>query len=929
MASLKSDHDIIALSLINLFDVSASGPGFWHCNVKVLECDELRAEMGPLWQILNSIPEKDEVWWEESKLLVKKLIIKHSVRLSKERNSKLTLLKSQLRKLVKDDAMNPGTKSKNIENTKIAIAKIMEEKFAGSKIRSKAILLDNNERTSKYFMQRELHNSSLKFISKLQTDKGEVTSTADILHEVHDFYAKLYSHESIDQSKADDFLKDLPSLDEHSKELCEGSITKEECFRSIKKMENGKSPGCDGLPAEFYKKFFHLFADSFVGFINACFEKGKLSPSQRLGLITLLCKNPEEPEFLRNWRPISLLNVDYKIISKALTNRLSQVIGKIVNLDQTCAVPGRSIHDNVHLLRNIIDYVNEKDFDCALLTLDQAKAFDRVSHDFLFQLLDVYNFGPDFKKWIKVLYCDIYSQVMVNGFFTDAFAVERSVRQGCGISPLLYVLFVEPFAEKIRKEKLVKGLSLPGCNSEAKISQYADDTTIIITNILSGQIALKICKEFGSASGSLLNLDKCWGIWLGTWRNRTDAWFGIRWTNEIRKVCGFQVGNGDLIKANWEKVSAKFEKTVNLCSQRSLSLLGKSNLIQSILCSKLWYVGTAVELPVEFSAKLQALIFKYFYNGKPESVNRATMYLDLHNGGFKIVNIDLKISALHVKHLCNLFSTSAKWKYFAIYWLGHSLRDLCPAFASNLIPHSVNMPGFYKNSLETFRKVVDTSTDLGSLTTKKIYLSLLSKNMVVPRVVGKIPSIDFSQVWPNVQHRFVDPAYRDVAWRVAHQVLPVGVYLYEKNISKINQCFFCNNVESLVHLFVFCKTVLPFWKYLENVMLQYSGQYVKIKASTIIFNVFQKSKNEENNLVLLYSVSLGKYCIWVLRNQAKFEKDSITVTRIINMFLSNLRLRILADFQRFDKEKFINIWCKNEIFAKIVADKVKVLLKPP
>ena len=81
-------------------------------------------------------------------------------------------------------------------------------------------------------------------------------------------------------------------------------LSVEECFRSIKKMENGKSPGCDRLPAEFYKKLFHLFADSFVGFINSCFEKGKLSPSQRLGLISLLCKNREELEFLRNWRPI-------------------------------------------------------------------------------------------------------------------------------------------------------------------------------------------------------------------------------------------------------------------------------------------------------------------------------------------------------------------------------------------------------------------------------------------------------------------------------------------------------------------------------------------------------------------------------------------------------------------------------------------------
>ena len=159
-----------------------------------------------------------------------------------------------------------------------------------------------------------------------------------------------------------------------------------------------------------------------------------------------------------------------------------------------------------------------------------------------------------------------------------------------------------------------------------------------------------------------------------------------------------------------------------------------------------------------------------------------------------------------------------------------------------------------------------------SLTTKNIYSLFMAKGVVVPRVVGKFPRVDFSKVWPSVQHKFVDPKHRDVAWRVAHQVLPVGEFLYLKNISQINQCFFCNNVESLSHLLVFCKHVLPFWKYVENVMLGYAGQYVKIDATTILFNSFQKSKSVENNLVLLQVVNLGKYCIWVLRNQAKFEK---------------------------------------------------------
>ena len=98
--------------------------------------------------------------------------------------------------------------------------------------------------------------------------------------------------------------------------------------------------------------------------VNDSFSKGNLSISQRQGLITLICKNKDAPQYLTNWRPISLLNVDYKIISKVLTNRLKLVIGKVISIDQTCAIPGRSIQDNLHLIRNIIDYVYRKQIQC-------------------------------------------------------------------------------------------------------------------------------------------------------------------------------------------------------------------------------------------------------------------------------------------------------------------------------------------------------------------------------------------------------------------------------------------------------------------------------------------------------------------------------------------------------------------------------------
>ena len=152
-------------------------------------------------------------------------------------------------------------------------------------------------------------------------------------------------------------------------------------------METGKSPGPDGLPSEFYKKFFDIFGKAFLIMINSSFKENTLPESFSLGYITLLCKNPAEAENIKNWRPISLLNTDYKLVSKVLISRLRKVIGTVVNIDQTCAVPNRSVLDNCHLFRNIVDYINQKNLRYILVSLDLEKAFDKVSHRYLYSVL--------------------------------------------------------------------------------------------------------------------------------------------------------------------------------------------------------------------------------------------------------------------------------------------------------------------------------------------------------------------------------------------------------------------------------------------------------------------------------------------------------------------------------------------------------------
>ena len=139
-------------------------------------------------------------------------------------------------------------------------------------------------------------------------------------------------------------------------------------------MAKRKVPGSDGLPMEFYCAFWGVLGADLVSVLSSCFEAGCLSLSQRRGVISLSFKKGDRLD-AGNWRPITLLNVDYKLASCVIAGRLLKVIHLVVNKDQTCGVPGRFIGENVALLRDVIEYGSSSVTPIAILSLDQQKAF--------------------------------------------------------------------------------------------------------------------------------------------------------------------------------------------------------------------------------------------------------------------------------------------------------------------------------------------------------------------------------------------------------------------------------------------------------------------------------------------------------------------------------------------------------------------------
>ena len=198
----------------------------------------------------------------------------------------------------------------------------------------------------------------------------------------------------------------------------------------------------------------------------------------------------------------------------------------------------------------------------------------------------------------------------VNGHISNSFKLSRGVRQGCPLSPLLYVLVAEVLACNICSSGLISGLSLPGSSSSLPVvSAYADDTTLVVSSVPGILAVFDVYSLYERGSGAKLNFGKCEGLWLGGWNGRTDSPVNITWSSVKVKVLGVFLGPGNLEEDNWRPRITAVENALNSWRQRSLSYKGKALVINALALSRVWYVASLIHVPRWVSVELNTLIF--------------------------------------------------------------------------------------------------------------------------------------------------------------------------------------------------------------------------------------------------------------------------------------------------------------------------------
>ena len=328
--------------------------------------------------------------------------------------------------------------------------------------------------------------------------------------------------------------------------------------------------------------------------------------------------------------------------------RLSKVLDSIIDPDQTCAVPGRTITHNVALLRDVLDYIERTDETGILVSLDQEKAFDRVNRTFLMNVLKRFGFGPDFLKWITTFYSGANMRIILNDWLTDPIPLQRGVRQGDPLSPLLYVVCVEVLACQVRNSPYIRGFLLPGAKGlQFKVRQYADDTTSFFKDFQSLEHLFRIIAIYERGSGAKLNRSKTEAMWLGAWKSRADEPLGLTWVKKM-KVLGVVFDTIPVEQDNWMPKVNKLEKSVNLWKSRSLSFSGKCLILNILAFSKLFYLARVLVVPKWVLRRVNQAIWPFLWGSKMETVSRNTFFCPTKEGGLGLINLPLKCDALRV-----------------------------------------------------------------------------------------------------------------------------------------------------------------------------------------------------------------------------------------------------------------------------------------
>jgi hypothetical protein len=569
---------------------------------------------------------------------------------------------------------------------------------------------------------------------------------------------------------------------------------------------------------------------------------------------------------------------------------------------------------------SVIHYANTNEADAMILSVDHQAAFDMVEWPFIYKTLEAMNFGENFIKFIKVIYCEgkVTSAVNVNGFISNFFSIGRGIRQGCPLSPYIYVITSEVVAHFIRHTILLRGIPL--CGTNTRITKYADDTSLFLSKWQEIDFIFRIFNLFKNASGSRLKPAKTQLLLLGNMRNALVPERFNQYVVKSLKLYGFLINSTGLDdQNNWLKCTETVAKLSRRLPPYGVSLFGKIHFVHIYYLCMFNYLTTMITPPTPLiNAAYKAIVRFLWFPSNSNIIARDVLKLHPKFGGIGFPDIETRIKVSRLMFFVRVLTSKEELSWRRCF--DHFYR-LVQDLSKRQI-NAVNCPIFYKEIRfavveSNFMKVGEFCWFFG----EKVALKSLTPNIIYNKWTSHLymgnmrdrnhfwgqhlglSDAFVSRSWSWAKTNFVDGLARDIHYKIRHKSLFTNhkASNFVPNVQPY--CSLCaqeGNIvrEDNVHVLMFCPRAYNFY-FLLSPTLQRIAEVAHISMSELVLgkNIYQKTRQTCFNFLIQHC----QLAIWQSRNDLEKNRQFRNTEDIFatNVFRNLCRIKTVTKAVKF------------------------------
>ena len=787
----------------------------WKLNNSILENIEIQEAMQEYVQSqLENIPAEDlpEIWEVQIIPNLRKMLIDYSKLCSEFRRDTKLLLQAMLEEAIENENWEDATYAKQ------RLRSMIEEELYGYILRSKENELEEKQTGNTNHANKCFKRQSNSNINTLIINGNEVTDTKEIEEEISKYYEAIYkgyhrtkpSSDEVtntgmeftpDWNKAEDFIKDLPRLDETTAERITRPILENEVLEAIKEAKTNASPGPDGLTYELYKSTKHWITPILTKLFNIYMRTNEL-PNRYLKATTRLIPKVQTTPTVEQLRPITLQCCEYKLLSKIMSTRILSTLNKVIGPWQHCSIPGRNITTPLINTISAIEYATNHNIAAYVVSTDIFKAYDRTNIKYITKVMEKMGYKEATTKMIEAMHKNCTTEILTQKGITIELP---GLRQGDPLSGPLYTINIEPLNRKL--DAITTGISI-GPTTQ-KTGSFMDDINITSTKIDDLKKIDKAFREYEDVNGTLLSRTKKTRIMgLGKWANKSD--WPIKWiqTTKEMKLLGivFSPSIVDTYKNTWTNIIKNIRSTTQKWTkERNWPMTTKAKIINKFILSKLWYAGQILHCQQEIINTIEKTISHYMFHDQIERIKLEELYKPKEEGGLGLVNIGAKCQALLTRTSLKMVKTSPQMRY----WVGIPLRKHIDVKG----PKSERPTDYFKEIAKLIKEVIEIP---GNPTSKSIY-KLYTDTDHPSRIELKHENA-IEQCRRMYSTR--NPNLANTQFKVLSNTLPTKERLNDINPRKWpdKMCNQCRTTANIVHITTKCIKAQELWNWTRDII---------------------------------------------------------------------------------------------------------------